>query len=252
MAIDSHTHINQVVLKNMEEEITRINQNPQLSHVINIGLDILTSKESITVSQSNPKFYSSVGIHPLYITNQSTEELIKIAKNDKVVAIGEIGLDTSKPNIEQQTRYLIKQIYIANSLKLPVIIHANNTNQEIVRIFKTIIKPEYGCVFHCFQPDLETLNYLIDSGYYISFAGRVTYKNAKKSLEIASIVPAELFLVETDAPYISPEPFRNEENHSSNINLVISRLAEIRQTSYEDIEKLTTENTYRLFKKLQR
>ncbi len=252
MAIDSHIHVNHEVLKNPSIEIERINTNPNLEKVINIGLDIKTSCESISISESNPKFYSSVGIHPLYIEHQKTEDLIRLAKHDKVVAIGEIGLDLKNPNYEEQLRYLVAQIYIANSLKLPVIIHSSNANQQIIRIFKTIVKPLYGCVFHCFQPDIETLKYIIDSGYYISFAGRITYKNAKKSLEIASIVPDELFIVETDSPYISPEPFRHQENHSENINLVISRLAEIRKTSYEDIEKLTTENTYRLFKKLQR
>ena len=105
-------------------------------------------------------------------------------------------------------------------------------------------------MFHCFQPDIETMKYLTDNGYYISFAGKITYLNAKKSLEVASLVPKELFLVETDAPYISPEPFRNETNSSTNLPYIIKRVAEVRQTTYEDIEKQTTENTLRLFKKM--
>ena len=171
-------------------------------------------------------------------------------KYNKVVAIGEIGLDPSNNNYQEQLEYLIRQIIIANELQLPVIIHANNTNHEIVNIFKTIIKPLYGCVFHCFQPDIETMKYLISNGYYISFAGKITYKNAKKSLEIAHLIPDELFLVETDSPYISPEPYRNELNSSTNLNLIIKRLAEVRRTTYEDIESQTIENTKRLFKKL--
>ena len=94
------------------------------------------------------------------------------------------------------------------------------------------------------------MKYLISNGYYISFAGKITYKNAKKSLEIARIIPDELFLVETDSPYISPEPYRNELNSSTNLNLIIKRLAELRRTTYEDIKSQTIENTKRLFKKL--
>ena len=250
MAIDSHTHINSLVLEKPILEISKINNNQQLDKVINIGLDIKTSKESIIISEQNPKFYSSVGIHPLYTDNQNIEELIKIAKHDKVVAIGEIGLDSTKPNFQEQLTYLIKQIIIANELHLPVIIHANNTNKEIISIIKNLIKPAYGCVFHCFQPDLDSLSYLINNNYYISFAGRITYKTAKKSLEIASIVPDNLFLIETDAPYISPEPFRNEINSSTNLSLITKKIAEIRRTTPEHIESITTENTKQLFKKI--
>jgi len=250
MAIDSHTHINSKVITNQELEISRINNDSNLDYVINVGLDISTSKESITISESNPKFYSSIGIHPLYTENQSIDELIDLAISSKVVAIGEIGLDSTKANYEEQKEYLIKQIIIANELHLPVIIHTNNTNQEIINIFKTIVKPLYGCVFHCFRPDIETMNYLIDNDYYISFAGKITYLNAKKSLEIARVIPKELFLVETDAPYISPEPLRQEINSSTNLPYIIRRLSEVRQTTYEEIEKQTNVNTLRLFKKM--
>lgn len=250
MAIDSHTHINSLVLSNTNQEIQRINEDTSLSQLINVSLNIKTTKESIAISENNPKFYSTVGIHPLYIENQNLEELIKLAIHNKVVAIGEIGLDPSNNNYQEQIEYLIRQIIIANELQLPVIIHANNTNHEIINIFKTIVKPLYGCVFHCFQPDIETMKYLISNGYYISFAGKITYKNAKKSLEIARLIPDELFLVETDSPYISPEPFRNKLNSSTNLNLIIKRLAEVRKTTYEDIESQTIKNTKRLFKKL--
>lgn len=248
MAIDSHTHINSLVLKNPLEEITNINNSENISKVINVGLNIQTSKESISISETNSKFYSAIGIHPLYTSNQNIDELIELAIHSKVVAIGEIGLDSHHNNYEEQKQYLIKQIIIANEFKLPVIIHSSNSNEEIINIFKTIVKPLYGCVFHCFQPDIKTLQYLIDNGYYISFAGKITYKNAKKSLEIAKIVPNELFIVETDSPYISPEPHRNEPNTSLNIPYIIRRLSEIRETSYTEIEKQTIENTKRLFK----
>ena len=250
MAIDSHMHINSIVSKNIEKEILDINNNSNLKNVINVSLNSETAKESIIISNSNAKFYSAIGIHPLYVENQSIDDLYDIALNEKVVAIGEIGLDTTKDNIELQKKYLIEQISIANSLNLPVIIHANNSNKLVIEIFERYIKPKEGCVFHCFQPDMDDLDYLIKHSYYISFAGRITYKNAKKSIEVANSVPNDLFLVETDSPYISPEPVRNLVNQSSNIKYIIEKLALIKDMSYLEIEEITTENTKRLFKKI--
>lgn len=250
MAIDSHMHINSIVSKNIEKEILDINNNSNLKNVINVSLNSETAKESIIISNSNAKFYSAIGIHPLYVENQSINDLYDIALNEKVVAIGEIGLDTTKDNIELQKKYLIEKISIANSLNLPVIINANNSNKLVIEIFERYIKPKEGCVFHCFQPDIDDLDYLVKNNYYISFAGRITYKNAKKSLEVAKSVPNDLFLVETDSPYISPEPVRNLVNQSSNIKYIIEKLALIKDMGYLEIEEITTENTKRLFKKI--
>ena len=160
-------------------------------------------------------------------------------------------MDYSKENINEQRRYFIKQLIIANELHLPVIIHSNNMTKEIIQIFKTTIRPEYGCVFHCFKPEIEDLVYLVSQGYYISFAGKITYKTAKKSLEIAKIVPNDLFMLETDSPYSSPEPHRNEENNSSNIKYIVQRVSEVKGLSYEEIETLSNQNAMRLFKKLK-
>lgn len=251
MSIDSHTHINSLLLTNPHLEIERINQESSLSSIINVGLDIKTSKETISISKQYEKFYSATGIHPLYTENQKPDELLTLASSPKVVAIGEIGLDSTKPNYQGQRKYFIKQIMIANELGLPIIIHANNTNKEIIEIFNKIVRPLYGCVFHCFQPDIKTMEYLINSGYYISFAGRITYKTAKKSLEIARLIPQELFLVETDSPYISPEPLRGDINSSTNLKYIIERISEIKNTTYEGIDKQTTENTKRLFKRIK-
>ena len=250
MAIDSHMHINSIVSKNIEIEILDINNNSNLKNVINVSLNSETAKESIIISNSNAKFYSAIGIHPLYVENQSIDDLYDIALNEKVVAIGEIGLDTTKDNIELQKKYLIEQISIANAFNLPVIIHANNSNKLVIEIFERYIKPKEGCVFHCFQPDMDDLDYLVKNNYYISFAGRITYKNAKNSLEVAKSVPNDLFLVETDSPYISPEPVRNLVNQSSNIKYIIEKLALIKDMGYLEIEEITTENTKRLFKKI--
>ncbi len=251
MVIDSHMHINSQVLENKDRFIQAINNNSLIDKVINVGLDLPSSKETIDIAQVNSKFYSAVGIHPLYTKPTNLNSLYDLASNEKVVAIGEIGLDNTKDNLEEQIKYLTEQILIANKLHLPVIIHSNNCNKLIISIFENYVKPQYGCIFHCFQPNLEDLAYLVNNGFYISFAGKITYKTAKKSLEVAREVPNNLFLVETDSPYISPEPVINEINETANIKYIISKLAEIKQTSFNDIAKITNENTRRLFRKIK-
>lgn len=251
MAIDSHMHINSVILKDLKREIKLVENDPNLEKVINVGLNYKTSEESVLISHANQKFYSAIGVHPLYLDSPNFDFLYYLSQSNKVVAIGEIGLDASKDNIEFQKECLIKQIIIANDLKLPIIIHSNNTNKQVIEIFEKTVKPKYGCVFHCFQPDIENLKYLMSNGYYISFAGRITYKTANKSLEVIKTVPTDLFLVETDSPYITPEPFRKEINHSSNIKYIIKKIADIKGKSYKEIEHLSTENTKRLFKKIK-
>lgn len=250
MAIDSHMHVNTSVLENVPDCIEDINKNVMIKGVINVGLNIATSEESIIISRKNPKFYSAIGIHPLYTDLQDIDCLYRLAESDKVLAIGEIGLDDSKDNFNEQKEYLIRQIIIANELHLPVIIHSNNSNKLVIEIFEKYVKPKYGCVFHCFQPETDVLKYLVRNGYYISFAGRITYKTAKKSIEVAKMIPNDLFLVETDSPYISPEPHRGEVNSSSNLKYIISKVAEVKGMGFEDVESITTENTKRLFKKM--
>lgn len=250
MIIDSHVHVNSKVIGNVEDTINKINNNDSIESVINVGLNIETSKDCINISNKENKFYTSIGIHPLYIENENYSELYNLI-NNKVVAIGEIGLDTNKNNYYDQRKYLIKQIFIANELKLPVIIHSNNSNKEIINIFEKYVKPKYGCVFHCFQPDKETLKYIIDNGYFISFAGKITYKTAKKSIDIIKEVDLSNFLVETDSPYI-PIGFNKEYlSESFNIKYIIEKISQVKEMDYEEIEKITNKNTKILFKKMR-
>ena len=250
MIIDSHIHINSKVVDNVENSIQRINDNKCIQSVINIGLNLETSKEIINISKNNNKFYNSIGIHPLYIENEDYKKLYDLI-TDKTVAIGEIGLDNSKNNFYDQRKYLIKQIIIANELKLPVIIHANNTNKEIVEIFKKYVRPIYGCVFHCFQPDIETLKYLLANGYFISFAGRITYKNAKKSIEVIKRVPNNNFIIETDSPYIPIGLNKELLSDTMNIDSIINKISEIKKIKKEEVERLTINNVKTLFKKIR-
>lgn len=250
MVIDSHVHINSKIIKDVDYSIKQICNNESIESVINIGLDIETSKDCIDISNNKNKFYTSIGIHPLYIKNQNPNELYNLI-NDRVVAIGEIGLDNSKSNYYEQREYFIKQIFIANELKLPVIIHSNNCNNQIIELFKMGIKPKYGCVFHCFQPDMDTLRYIIDNDYFISFAGKITYKTAKKSIEVLKTIPNTNFLIETDSPFIPIGLNKEIESNSLNISYIINKISETKELSKEEICGITNNNTKRLFKRIR-
>ena len=255
MATDTHTHVFKEVCStyglDLNHEISTINRDNYLSSVINVGLNIATSKECVDIANNNEKFYASIGIHPLYIKGEDTEGLYSLV-NDKVVAIGEIGLDLKDgSNYFEQREYLILQIIAANVLHLPVIIHSNNANKQVIEIFEKFVKPKYGCVFHCYQPDIEYLDYIIKNGFYVSFAGRVTFNNAKMSHEVLKRIPDHLYLIETDSPFISPEPVRNEPGKSSSIIHVVNRIADIKGVPRYVIEQQSDDNARRLFRKIK-
>lgn len=251
MAIDSHIHISQTQ-EDMENIIFQVQNNRKIEAIINVGMNLDTSLDALYLTKLCSKFYAAVGLHPLYVDAQDCNQFLNLGKDPKVVAIGEIGLDSGKDNLLLQKVYLIRQIQIANELGLPVIIHANNTNKEVIDTFRRFEKPKYGCVFHCFQPDLQTFDYLMENDYYISFAGRITYPTAKKSLEIAKLVPDDKFLVETDYPYITTyNTTTKEKRDSAKIYDTIKVLAHIKNQSIEEIDRKTVANTKRLFKKLR-
>ena len=244
MAFDSHAHINSKSCDNVSSIITEINKDSALDRVVNVGLDVDTSKEVIDIAKKNRKFLETVGIHPLYADDVfDIDDIFRLASNASVVGIGEIGLDESKDNYDLQERFFIKQIAIANILKLPVIIHASkNMTKKIISIFECRIRPQYGCVFHSFYPDLEDYKYLLAHGYYISFSGFITKSNAKKSLVLLRQCDKDRFLVETDSPYIGVFPNNSESSKCSDIRTIIQRMGEVLDTSYSDVENMTCKN----------
>lgn len=245
MIVETHAHFLSSSMNDLQERIDFINNSGKYI-VVNVGMDEDTSKESVSIS-SNPLFYSAIGIHPLFTPDlldniEKDVSFLYSLVNDKVVAIGEIGLDTHKDNYDIQEAYFIRQIEIANELKLPVIIHSSDSNKRIIDIFENIVRPLYGCVFHCFQPEIEVAEYLVSKGYYISFANKINSLNAKKSIEVAKYVPMEYILVETDCPYISPD--------TSYIEHVIEKIASIKNLSYQEVCNITTSNALKLFEKI--
>lgn len=237
--IDTHAHFNSKDLKNLRDEIIRVNNINHLNKVINIGLDYETSKEAIEISEREPKFYATIGIHPLH--NGNIEDLLKLRITDKVVAIGEIGLDTDGDFLLQRERF-IKQIELANFLELPIIIHSKNSNERVLKIFKYVYHL-YGFVFHCFQPDIDIAKEIVKLGGYLSFATPITRVNAKKSLEVIKLTPIENILIELDYPYMSMNPINDGKQ-------VFNRIKELKGYSHENLESQLDENAKRLFRKL--
>ncbi len=243
--IDTHAHINSNTLKIFKEEIIQINNLAYLDKIINVGTDSKTNKEVLKIAASFKKFYVSLGVHPLYEGN--IEDILKLIPNkealEKVVAIGETGLDASS-ELEPQKRKFIESIELANYLRLPIIIHANNTNKLVINLLNDH-PPHYGFVFHCFQPDLLILEKIQKKDGYISVGIPITKKTAKKSLEVVKSVSLDHLLIETDYPFMSRYP-------TTEGKLIFKKIQELRNLDFEETKTILDSNAKRLFYKLDK
>ena len=220
-----------------------------------MGCDIKSSKTAIEIANSHKFIFAAVGLHPEEIP-QDEEEMLKTisqikvlaTQNNKVVAIGEIGLDYywRQDNKELQKEAFIKQIELANELKLPISIHTRDAIDDMIAIIRKN-KIEYGGVMHCCPFNRELVKHAIENGLYIGFGGTSTFKSSKNAKEIVNMVPEDRMLVETDSPYLSPEPKRGTRNDSSNLEYVVEKLAEYKEIEPEQMANMTYENAKRLF-----
>jgi len=248
--IDTHAHYNSVTMSDLQEKLKIANNNDDVSKIINIGLDYKTSEETIKISLEHPKFYSILGVHPLYDGNiEELEALYYKYSNKKIVGIGETGIDTSG-DINVQIAQFIKSIKLANKLELPIIINAGTTkdskiyaNRLCIEIIKKY-KPMYGFVFHCFQPDLEILKEIIELGGYISVGSKITQPNAKKSLEVVRTVPIDRLIIETDYSFLTNRP--NETGRET-----FNKICELKNKERTLMMKHLNDNAKRLFYKLK-
>lgn len=210
--IDTHAHYNNVTMTDLNKKKDIANKNEDVSKIINVGLDYKTSEEAIKIALINDKFYATLGIHPLYNGNvDDLEILYNKYDNTKIIGLGETGIDTNG-DIQLEIKKFISSIKLSNKLKLPLIIHSNTTKDSNVYANKLCIeilkkyKPIYGFVFHCFQPDIDILNEIIKLNGYISIGSKILKPNAKKSLEVVSLVPIYKLLIETDYSFLTDTP----------------------------------------------
>ena len=249
---DSHAHYYDEKFGNKKEkeELIRRIKNAGITNILNVGADIETSKTVIEQAKQFDFMYASVGIHPDMANMNLDVNIIKeLAKKDKVVAIGEIGLDYHYDGFqkEKQKELFKAQIQIANEANLPIIIHNRESSIDLINILKNEITANKKGVFHCCEMNQELIKQALSLGYYISFAGPITFKNAKKAKECVELVPLDRLLIETDSPYLAPEPFRGSINNSINVKIVASKIAEFKGLLIEEIAQITYKNTKRLF-----
>ena len=247
---DSHAHLNDEAFNEDREAVIQKCFDSDVKYIAEIGYNKKTSMEAVELANKYENIYAVIGIHPDDLKNENDLSFIKeLATNNKVVAIGEIGLDYhyGNDNKEYQKEYFIKQIEIANELKLPVAIHSRDADMDMLEILKAH-KIDQGFIMHCFSSSVEIAKEILKLNSYISLSGTVTFKNANNLVEVAKLVPADRLLIETDCPYLAPEPHRGTRNDSSYVKHTAQKIAEIRGVSLEEIAEQTFENAKRIYK----
>ena len=256
---DSHAHYNDEKFDQDREEVLQAIFQEDVTKLICTGYSIEASKEALQIADTHQNIYAIVGISPNDIPEQGTEyeqilnsqlqQIEELAMNEKVVAIGEIGLDYywNKENKEEQKLAFQKQIELANKLELPIVIHTREAVYDTLEILKSKITPIKKGIFHCCPLNLDLIREGLKLGFYISFAGPITFKNAKNAQEAIQAVPLERILIETDSPYLAPEPKRGTRNDSRNVKYIAEKIAQVKGVTVEEIAKITYENAEKIF-----
>lgn len=252
MLFDTHAHFNDAQFdEDREEAIKRARANG-VEYIITVSSDVASSIENINLAQNYDFFYAAIGVHPHDVIDLN-ENIISALKDfatyPKVVAIGEIGLDYFYDNSprELQRIWFAKQISLAKDLKLPIIIHDRDAHEDTMSILKSENAKDVGGVLHCYSGSVEMSREVMKQNFLISIGGPVTFKNANRLLDVVRFVPDYMLLIETDSPYLAPEPFRGKRNESAQIRLIAEKIAKIKDKPIEYIEQITTSNAKRLF-----
>ncbi len=256
MLIDTHCHLDDDKIVDKAFEVKEATKNGVLA-IINMSCDERSIYASLDLANSFESVYFGVGVHPENARNYdlNVEKLIEnVAKNEKCVAVGEIGLDYHYDGYDKnaQINAFVSQLNLANKLRLPVSIHSRDATKDMVDLLcqnKSLLS--FGGVMHCYSGSIETAKILLDLGIYFSFGGTVTFKNARQVKEVAEYLPTDRILTETDSPYLAPHPYRGTVNGPKNIPLILNELALIKGVSNSLIEKAVEENSRKLFYKLK-
>lgn len=248
---DSHAHYDDKRFREDREELLReLLPASGVSHIINIGCDVKSSEMSIRLADRYDYIYAAVGVHPheLYdMSSQTIAKLKKLSEHPKVVAIGEIGLDyyyDTHPR-ELQRFWFRQQLRLAEEVALPVVIHSREASQETFDIIQST-QVRRGSI-HCYSGSAQMAMDYVKMGFHIGVGGVITFSNAKKLVETVEAIPIEHILIETDCPYLSPNPNRGKRNDSSNLKYVVEKIAEIKKITPEAVAKITAENAKSLF-----
>lgn len=251
LIIDSHAHLDDPKFEADRVDIIESLKESGIELVINPGADRPTSEAAFELANLYDNIYAAVGTHPHSadeLTDKDLDRYREMAKSERVIAIGEIGLDYYYDNSPRdlQKEAFIKQMKLAEELNLPVIIHTREASGDTYDILESFKDKVYG-VMHCYSGSVEMAKRYLDLGYYISLAGPVTFKNSRVAKEVAAAVPIDKLLIETDSPYLSPEPKRGRRNEPKHTLYVAECIAEIRNMDLDELIEVTNENTKRVF-----
>ncbi len=252
MLIDSHAHLDMEEFHEDLEAVIERAVNGGIENIVTMGIDLESSIKALALAQRYDFIYSTVGFHPHdadKVTDARLLELQGLAKETKVVAWGEIGLDffRNRSPKEKQIEAFKTQLEIANSLNLPVIIHNREADNETIEILKSHAKGIHKGVIHCFSSDYEAALAFMDMGFYISIPGVVTFTNAAKLKDVAKQIPLDRMLVETDCPFLAPVPKRGKRNEPLYVTYTARMIADLRGMPYEEIAAITTRNSKNLY-----
>ncbi len=256
MLVDSHCHLNFPELASNIDAIRQAMADNQVGHALCISVTLREFPQVLAMAEAHSNFYASVGVHPDYEDEPplTVDDLVALARHPKVVAIGETGLDYYRltGNLEWQRTRFRTHIRAAIESKKPLVIHTRSAADDTLRIMREENAQLIGGVMHCFTESLEVAMQAIELGFYISFSGIVTFKNALELKEVARQVPLERILVETDSPYLAPVPFRGKTNQPAYVKYVAEEVAKLREISFEELAEASTNNFFTLFQQAQR
>lgn len=252
MLIDSHCHINFPELADQAELLLAQMRQNHVTHALCVAVNLPELPSVLEMAERYPNIYASVGVHPDYedTPEPSVAQLVELAQHPKVIAIGETGLDYYRlqGDLEWQRERFRTHIRAARKCGKPLIIHTRSAAEDTLRIMREENAQECGGVMHCFTETWEVAQAALELGFYISFSGIVTFKNAIQIKEVAQKMPLSQMLVETDSPYLAPVPFRGKLNHPALVKHVAEHIADLRGESFATIAEATTANFFRLFK----
>ena len=248
---DTHAHYDSGAFNGDRLELLAAMPSRGVELIVNPGCDLESSRTAVELSERFPFVYAAVGVHPSDCAGWQdswVEELKKLADHPKVRAIGEIGLDyywKENPPKELQQKVFHRQLELAQELDLPVIIHDREAHHDCLEIVRS--HPQVRGVYHCYSGSLEDAKVLVKLGWMLSFTGTITYKNARKALEVIDWLPMDRIMIETDSPYLTPEPFRGKRNDSGKVHLVAEKIAQVKGMEPEEVARITLENGKRFF-----
>ncbi|KAA6470869.1 TatD family hydrolase [Bacillus swezeyi] len=252
MLFDTHAHLNAEQFNDDLEDVIARAKEEKVEHIVVVGFDRPTITRAMELIEEYDFIYAAIGWHPVDAIDMTDEDLAWIkdlSSHEKVVAIGEMGLDYhwDKSPKDIQKDVFRKQIALAKEVNLPIVIHNRDATEDVVAILREEGAEEVGGIMHCFTGSAEIAKDCINMNFYLSFGGAVTFKNAKKPKEVVKQIPNDRILIETDCPFLTPHPYRGKRNEPSYVKLVAEQIAELKGLTYEEVAVMTTENAKKLF-----